>query len=389
MAESHPDAGLGASLAPESVMDDPPSAHMSYQGLPLDAAGPSASAAAAAAAAAVAAVAPQPKKKSGFSRKPWTKAEDETLKELVNKFGPKRWATIASQLPDRIGKQCRERWTNHLRPEISKEPWRPEEDVLIFYYQKLLGNQWAEIAKYLPGRTENAIKNRFHSSLRRFQRQEKRKFGQQAVLRAMFARQGMNIGGMPGIMPPASHLALALEMQKKAAKAKPAAAKAGGGGGGKEDEGEDDGGEPGAKRARTEEKDDGGAAAANAVVAALHTATNPLASVGLGGVDTQLLTGFGDPGLMAAQQALLLNAAPRAPPPAPQPMEPSKHGGPNPPPANAEVLRAALLQAAAGGNQEVLGKLLGMSAVPTMPTIDPAIFAALQPQNPDAGGKAD
>ena len=312
---------------------------------------------AAAAAAAVAPAAGGEKKKSGFGRKPWTKSEDEQLIQLVSKYGPKRWASIASHLPDRIGKQCRERWTNHLRPEISKDPWRPEEDVLIFYYQKLLGNQWAEIAKYLPGRTENAIKNRFHSSLRRFQRQEKRKFGQQAVIRAMLARQGMALGALPGFgLPQQQQLALAMEMQKKVKDTS------------KEDEDADDGSEPLAKRARTDEaKDDGGAAATAAATAA--------AAMGFGAVDpsiTNLLGAF-DPTIMAAQQALLLNG---------QRVTAGGIGDPKdavamPPPANADVLRAALLQAAAGGNQEVLSKLLGMSSLPNVPAVDAGAFGAV------------
>jgi hypothetical protein len=89
------------------------------------------------------------------------------LKNWVETEGTTKWAKCASLISGRNGKQCRERWMNSLDPDVKKGDWSNEEDSLIFTLYNQLGPRWSEIAKSVPRRTENSVKNRFYSAVRR------------------------------------------------------------------------------------------------------------------------------------------------------------------------------------------------------------------------------
>ena len=106
-------------------------------------------------------------------RRHWTDEEDEAVRVTVENSPGSKWAEISKQLEQnygishRTGKQCRERWFNHLSPEVCKQPWSPEEQSTLFKRQQELGNIWAHIAGFLPGRSENSVKNQYYTMLKR------------------------------------------------------------------------------------------------------------------------------------------------------------------------------------------------------------------------------
>lgn len=97
----------------------------------------------------------------------WTREEDEIIIKFVNEHGTKNWKKLADILPGRLGKQCRERWRNHLDPNVNRSPWTAEEDALLIQLHEKYGNQWVKISEMFNGRSDNCVKNRWNSTLKK------------------------------------------------------------------------------------------------------------------------------------------------------------------------------------------------------------------------------
>ncbi|XP_073054847.1 transcription factor GAMYB-like [Primulina eburnea] len=102
---------------------------------------------------------------------PWTTAEDAILVEYVTKHGEGNWNAVQKHSGlARCGKSCRLRWANHLRPDLKKGAFSPEEERHIIELHAKMGNKWARMAAELPGRTDNEIKNYWNTRIKRRQR---------------------------------------------------------------------------------------------------------------------------------------------------------------------------------------------------------------------------
>ena len=99
----------------------------------------------------------------------FTPQEDALLMKLVEKYGACKWDTIALSMTGRKGRQCRDRYMNYLNPNVKKDEWTLEEDMLLTEKVKEHGPKWAKISKFFEGRTGPALKNRWNYKLSRLE----------------------------------------------------------------------------------------------------------------------------------------------------------------------------------------------------------------------------
>lgn len=91
----------------------------------------------------------------------FTEEEDKKLRRIIRQYGTRNWLKVSSLMKTRNPRQCRERWNNYLNPDLTNDPWTPEEDRLLEEKYAELGQSWNAISKFFVGRSDNSLRNRY------------------------------------------------------------------------------------------------------------------------------------------------------------------------------------------------------------------------------------